>query len=79
MRVQLERKTEKESRSWTSGCLTCDIYIDGGLFLGPVLVSAAERAGVLGLAAAHRHEAAVLLPRPPAARRLHPHLISGQT
>lgn len=60
-------------------CLTCDIYIDGGLFSGSVPVSAAEQAGVLGHAAAHCQKAAVLLARPPTARFLHSHLISGQT
>lgn len=59
--------------------LTCDIYIDGGLLSSSVPVSAAEQAGVLGLAAADRHAAAVLLARPPTAGLLHLYLISGQT
>lgn len=59
--------------------LTCDIYIDRGLFSGSVPVSAVEQAGVLGLAAAHCHMAAVLLARPPTAGLLHSHLISSQT
>lgn len=60
-------------------CHTCDIYIDGGLFLGPVPVSATEQASVLGLAVADRQTAAVLLTSLPTARLLHLHLISGQT
>lgn len=72
-------RTEKiKVCSWIS-CLTCDINIDGGLFPGSVSVPAAEQARVLGLAAADRHTAAVLLARPPTARLVHLQLISGQT
>lgn len=59
-------------------CLTCDIYINRGLFSGSVLVPAAEQAGVQGLCAADRHTAAVMLACLPTARFLHLHLISGQ-
>lgn len=79
MRVQLERKCELYSRTSGQQCLTCDKYVDEGLSLGFVLVSAAELAGVLSLAAAHCQTAAVMLPRPPTARFLHSHLICGQT
>lgn len=58
--------------------LTCNIHVDRGLFVRLVLVSAAERAGVLRLRAAHRQEAAVQPSFPPAARLLHPHLSVGQ-
>lgn len=76
---QSESQRERYLNELEQQRLTCDIYVDGGLFLGLVPVPAAEQARVLGHAAAHRHTAAVMLPRPPTARLLHSHLISGQT
>lgn len=58
--------------------LTCDKYVDGGVFVGLRLVSAAELAGVLGLAAGHLQPAAVLLLLPPTAKIPLLHLTGGQ-
>lgn len=54
--------------------LTCDIHVDGALFVVLVAVSAAEAAGVLGPGAAEPQKAAVLL-FGPAAPLLHLHLV----
>ena len=53
--------------------LTCDVDVDGAVAAGAVAVAAAVGAGVLQQGGAQRQAAAVVLARPPAARRLQPH------